>query len=227
MKFINLFHKSQQHNFDSIQGYDDVKNIINRVLQSEENYNLLLIAAPSSSKTLFLIEIMKTCKNCVYFDATNTTNRILQVLEEERPSIICLDEIDKMPKIFAEKLLGFLESGHVKVDQKNLQMDFELKACKVIATANEINRLSKPLQSRFRKLHLPKYSKEQFIEVAVKVCSKLKEDTAMMIGEVVYKQGGDIRNVISISKLIQKQDGEEEVREIMATLNKYGEEISE
>ena len=56
------------------------------------------------------------------------------------------------------------ENGRVKVDQKNLQMDFELKACKVFATANEVNKLSKPLQSRFRKLYLPKYSKEQFFQ---------------------------------------------------------------
>jgi transcriptional regulator of aromatic amino acid metabolism len=62
---------------------------------------------------------MKTSKNCVYFDTTNTTNRILQVLEEERPEIVLLDEIDKMSKQFAEKLLNFLECGKVKVDQKN------------------------------------------------------------------------------------------------------------
>jgi predicted ATPase with chaperone activity len=151
MKFLNLFHKSQQQDFSSISGYDDVKNIIKRALQSEENYNLLLIGPPASSKTQFLMEIMKQ-KDSVYFDATNTTNRILQVLEEERPKIVCLDELDKMPRQFAEKLLNFLESGRVKVDQKNLQLDFELKGIKVFATANDINRISRPLQSRFLKL---------------------------------------------------------------------------
>jgi ATP-dependent Lon protease len=57
----------------------------------------------------------------------------------------------------------FLESGRVKIDQKNLQLDFELKACKVFATANEVNKLSAPLRTRFRRLHLPKYTKEQFL----------------------------------------------------------------
>jgi hypothetical protein len=64
MKFLNLFHHRSQLNFDSIQGYDDVKNIINRALQSEENFNLLLIGPPASSKTQFLMEIMKI-RNCV------------------------------------------------------------------------------------------------------------------------------------------------------------------
>jgi DNA-binding NtrC family response regulator len=48
-----------------------------------------------------------------YFDGSNTTNRILDVLEEKRPKIICIDELDKMPKQFQEKLLNFMESGHI------------------------------------------------------------------------------------------------------------------
>jgi hypothetical protein len=46
MKFLdNLFHHKHdsQASFSSISGYDDVNNIINRVLSSEENFNLLLV----------------------------------------------------------------------------------------------------------------------------------------------------------------------------------------
>ena len=115
-----------------------------------------------------------------------------------------------------------MENGHVKVDQKNCQYDFELEGLKVFATSNDLAKLSKPLQSRFRRLHLPRYTKEQFLDVAVSVCPKLKAHVAEMIGETVWKDGGDVRDVISVSKLIQKHDGEEGVREIMKTLNKYG-----
>jgi len=99
MKFLgNLFQHKPQTTFSSISGYDDIKNIINRVLSSEENFNLLLVGPPSSAKTQFLIEIMNFGKkNCVYFDASNTTNRIFHVLEEEKPDIILLDELDKLP----------------------------------------------------------------------------------------------------------------------------------
>jgi len=123
----------------------------------------------------------------VYFDGTNTTNRILKVLEEEKLEIVLLDELDKLPRNFAEKLLNFLESGRVKVDQKKCQMDFELKACKVFATANEINRLSKPLQSRFRKLFLPRYTEGQFSKVSEKVLPKTSPSIAML---KVYKTTG-------------------------------------
>src|SRR5262249_15846942 len=147
MKFLDsLFHHKHdsQVSFSSISGYDDVKNIINRVLSSEENFNLLLVGPPASSKTQFLMEIMKAREGkTVYFDATNTTNRILQVLKEEKPEIVLLDKLNKLPRNFAEKLLNFLETVRVKDEQKELQMDFELKGCKVFATVNEIIRLSK------------------------------------------------------------------------------------
>ena len=224
MKFLdNLFHHRSQASFSSISGYDDVKNIINRVLSSEENFNLLLVGAPASSKTQFLMEIMKAREGkTVCFDANNTTNRVLQVLEEEKPEIVLLDELDKLPRNFAEKLLGFLESGRVKVDQKNCQMDFELKGCKVFATANEINRLSKPLHSRFRKLFLPRYTEEQFLDVSEKVLSKSSRSIARQIGANGWKNGGVIGDVISVGKLVRKSDGPEQIGLIMETMMKYG-----
>ena len=63
------------------------------------DFNLLLVGQPASSKTQFLTEIMKAREGkTVYYDATNTTNRILQVLEEEKPEIVVLDELDKLPR---------------------------------------------------------------------------------------------------------------------------------
>jgi transcriptional regulator with AAA-type ATPase domain len=53
----------------------------------------------------------------VYFDGSNTTSRILDVLEEKRVKVICIDELDKMPKQFQERLLNFMESGHIDVEQ--------------------------------------------------------------------------------------------------------------
>ncbi len=82
-------------------------------------------------------------KDGVYFDGSNTTSGILDVLEEERPKIICIDELDKVPRIFQNQLLNFIESGRIKVDQIKRQYDFEIKDAKVFATCNEINRLSK------------------------------------------------------------------------------------
>ncbi|MGA9152069.1 MAG: ATP-binding protein [Candidatus Nitrosopolaris sp.] len=180
---LDLFRKHNE--FYNIQGYDDIKDIVGRALDAEDNYNMLFIGPPASAKTLFLLGILDMRKDGVYFDGSNTTNRILDVLEREGPKIICIDELDKMPRTFQNQLLNFMESGRVKVDHQKKQHDFEIKAAKVFASVNDLNKLSKPLQSRFRRLHLPSYTREQFLDVVVKVCPKLSEDTALMIGEAV------------------------------------------
>jgi len=81
MKFLHLhlFHK--EVGFGNIQGHDDIKDLVRRALSSEENYNLLLCGPPASAKTLFLLGILE-CRKGVYFDGSNTTNRILDVLGE-------------------------------------------------------------------------------------------------------------------------------------------------
>jgi hypothetical protein len=95
MKFLHLFNKASTSDaFSKIQGYDDLKQIVYRALDAEDNYNLLFIGPPASSKTLFLEGILDICKRKgAYFDGSNTTSRILDVLEEERPKIIIIDEV--------------------------------------------------------------------------------------------------------------------------------------
>jgi hypothetical protein len=56
-KFLHLFHK--EVGFGNIEGYDDIKDIVRRALDAEDNYNLLFIGPPASAKTLFLLGIME------------------------------------------------------------------------------------------------------------------------------------------------------------------------
>jgi replication-associated recombination protein RarA len=217
---LDLFRKDNE--FSNIQGYDDIKDIVRRALEAEDNYNLLFIGPPATAKTLFLLGILDMRKDGVYFDGSNTTNRILYVLEEERPEIICIDELDKMPRTFQNQLLNFMESGRIKVDQHKKQYDFEIKGAKILATANDLSRLSKPLQSRFRRLHLPRYTEEQFLDVSEKVLRKLSSSLARYIGSNVWKNGGNIRDVISIGKLVRRSDGPEQIALIIKTMMKYG-----
>jgi len=65
------------------------------------------------------MEIMKAYKDVEYFDGTNTTSRILDILEEKRPKIILLDEAEKNSRPFQNQLLNFLESGRVMAFWEN------------------------------------------------------------------------------------------------------------
>ncbi|MGB6533928.1 MAG: hypothetical protein WBF33_38085 [Candidatus Nitrosopolaris sp.] len=42
MNFRNIL-SSRKEEFDKIQGYDDVKNMINRALNTDENFNLFKV----------------------------------------------------------------------------------------------------------------------------------------------------------------------------------------
>jgi hypothetical protein len=104
------FRKGDEVGFANIQGYEDVKDIVRRALYAEDNYNLLFIGPPANAKTLFLEGILnmagkKKRRSGVYFDGSNTTNRILDVLEQDRPQIICIDELDKMSRAFQKPTL--------------------------------------------------------------------------------------------------------------------------
>jgi len=46
---------------------------------------------------------------------------------------------------------------------------------------------------------------------------------ARVIIKTVWDQRGDIREVISIGKLVRKNDGPEEVEQILVTMTKYAE----
>ena len=127
-----------------------------------------------------------------------------------------------MPRTFQNQLLNFMESGRITVDQQRKQYDFQIKEAKIFGTCNEINRLSKPLQSRFTKLFLPRYTNEQFLNVSEKVLPKLSVGLARYIGDSVWNNGGDIRDVISIGKLVRKSDGPEQIELIMESMSKYG-----
>jgi hypothetical protein len=48
---------------------------------------------------------------------------------------------------------------------------------------------------------------------------------AYLVTTRVWRQGDDIRDVISIGKLVRKNDGPEEVEQILSTMIKYGESI--
>jgi hypothetical protein len=63
--------------------------------------------------------------------------------------------------------------------------------------------------------------------VSEKVLPKLSSSLARYIGANVWKNGGDIRDVVSIWKLVRKSDGHQEIELIMKAMSKYGMEERE
>ena len=52
--------------------------------------------------------------------------------------------------------------------------------------------------------------------------SKISPSIARYIAANIWKNGGDIRDVISIGKLVRKSDDPGQIELIMETMSKYG-----
>jgi hypothetical protein len=63
---LDLFRKHNE--FYNIHGYDDIKDLVRRALDAEDNYNLLFVGPPASAKTLSLLGILES--KCTLMVAT-------------------------------------------------------------------------------------------------------------------------------------------------------------
>jgi DNA replicative helicase MCM subunit Mcm2 (Cdc46/Mcm family) len=131
--------------FSSIEGLDDIKEMMLRAVESSERAHTLLIGRPASAKSLFMLQIEKFLGHGVYFaEGASTTKAGIQKFVAENPhkEIIIVDEIDKMPIKDQEGLLSMMERG--EFTSTKVRNTKTVKANMVIfATSNSTERLSK------------------------------------------------------------------------------------
>ena len=210
--------------FSSIEGLEDIKEMLLRALESSERAHTLLIGPPACAKSLFMLEIEKFMRTKVYFaEGASTTKAGLQrfIAENQHKEIIIIDEIDKMPIKDQEGLLTMMERGEfVSTKVRNTKT---VKANVVIfATSNGTERLSKPLLSRFTVFEIPEYTYEEFEAIAGRLIKKLPPNAVIQIASSVWKAGSrDIRDVLKIAKLCNPSDGEEDISRVISIHQKY------
>jgi holliday junction DNA helicase RuvB len=210
--------------FSRIEGLDDIKEMMLRALESPERAHTLLTGPPASAKSLFMQEIEKFLGTKVYFaEGAATTKAGLQrfIAENQHKEIIIIDEIDKMPIKDQEGLLTMMERGEfTSTKVRNTQT---VKAnIAIFATSNSIERLSKPLLSRFTVLEIPEYTYEEFEAISVRIIKKLPQNAVIQIASLVWKaESKDIRDVLKIAKLCNPSDTEEDISRLISIHHKY------
>jgi replication-associated recombination protein RarA len=211
--------------FSSIHGYSDIKRLLMRAIVSKESISILLCGPPASSKTIFLMEMMKGLDNVCYVDCTNTTGAgLVDKLFNGTINYLLLDEIEKMSKRDQNVLLNVLETGMLMETKVSKTRSKQMKNLKVFATTNNIDALSRPLRSRFMEFHLPEYTFDQFCEIARKlICKRLGHSSRVAdeIAAAVWNKmnSKDIRNVLAIAKLVHSI---EDVSWLIQTFKRYG-----
>lgn len=209
-KFSGFTGSSQTYEdkfFSNVFGYSDIKKLLLKSIKSKEPVNILLTGPPSSSKTVFLLEMLDALTGVYFVDATGTTSAgMIDYLFDHEIKYLLIDEIDKMKSKDQAALLNVMETGIIsetKLSGKTRQKKMKLW---IFATSNNVNRLSKAIRSRFLELHLKQYSYEEFVNIVRKLLKKryhMDENISEKISYSVWNHmnSKDIRDAIRIAKL--------------------------
>lgn len=216
---------SEEGLFAEIQGYNDLKHLLSKMVMSDQSVHAVLVGPPASGKTMFLLDIQKKMKNTFFIDATNATGPGIVDKLFSRPNtrIVIVDEIEKMSTKDQNMLLNLFETGKLISTKVRKTADMDFKGIKLFATSNDINLLSKPLRSRLIELHLPEYNFDEFQDIVVRLAI-MKYDLSEGIGEkiahVVWNdmKTKDLRDAIQLFKLVTDVD---DVELLARTLTKY------
>jgi Holliday junction DNA helicase RuvB len=210
--------------FDVVVGHNDKKELILRGLQSDRPVHYLLWGSVASAKTLMLEELSRLPKSKFILGSALTRAGIFDVLFNERPKYLIIDEIEKIESIEnLAALLSLMERGIVTETKFRRHRTIRLKTW-VIASANDIQRLPRELLSRFTLLRFKDYSPDEFYEVAVNVLTQreaVPETLAVYIAEKTLSvlQSRDLRDAIKVSRHL-KEKTKEEVNHIIELMAK-------
>jgi MoxR-like ATPase len=196
-----------------------------RALESPERAHTLLIGPPASAKSLFMLEIEKLMpQNKVYFtEGGATTKAGIQkfIAQNQHKEIIIIDEIDKMTVKDQEGLLTMMERGEFTSTKVRNTQTVKAKVA-IFATSNSVQRLSKPLLSRFTIFEIPEYTYEEFEAISIRIITKLPQNIVIQIASSVWKSGSkDIRDVLKIAKLSNPADTDEDIKRLISINQKY------
>ena len=211
--------------FSEIHLYDDLKQLLRRMLISKESVHSILVGPPASGKTMFLLSIQKNMKNVFFIDATNASGPgiVDKLFTHPSTKIILVDEIEKMTKRDQNMLLNLLETGMLISTKVRKTQEMKFEGIKMFATSNDIEQLSKPLRSRLMEFQLPEYDFDEFGEIVVRLAAdryQLSREIACKIAYTVWHNMGtkDVRDALQLMKLASSID---EVEKTAKAIIKY------
>jgi holliday junction DNA helicase RuvB len=210
--------------FKYIYAHDKLKLIFNNAIASNEAIHILLTGASGTSKTLFLEAINEKVANCSFITSNSTGAGIIShIFDNPNLEILCIDEIEKIPKAEIGVLLTLMESNRLVVTKKTMMCNREQKL-RIFATCNDVNKLSIEMRSRFLKFNLKDYSLDEFTMISINIVTSRfnkTQDFAQKLAQVVWYRldSKDIRDVIKVARLARN---ESDIDMIIEAIQEYG-----
>lgn len=194
--------------FKIITGHTEKKDVLFRSLSANRPVHVLLHGVVASAKTLFLEELTRLPHNRFILGSSLTRAGIFDVLFNERPHYLIIDELEKIEDVEnLSALLSLMHKGYVTETKYRRHRTVRLKTW-VFASANNISRLPKELLSRFFLLKFKEYTDDEFRDVAVNVLREqegIPENLGIYIAEKILMdvKSRDIRDCCKVARLLK------------------------
>ena len=212
--------------FSPIEGYQEIKELVKRVLRAEKPVHILFTGVPSSAKTMFLIELSRL--GAVYILGSQASKAgIADILFDLEPTLLLVDEIDRIGTKDIAILLSLAETGIVSQAKHAKRREIKLET-KIFAASNSLN-MPAELISRFLVLRFPPYAKVEFSTVTTNILVK-REGVELSLAEYIAgrvwqlkSSFPDPRQAVRIARLAATR---EEVDMLIEVLNRFGQGLS-
>jgi Holliday junction DNA helicase RuvB len=207
--------------FSVIEGYEDLKEFFRMALKSPEPIHVLLVGPPGTAKSLFLMELERLPGSRFVVAGTSTKAGIRDVISEELPKYLIIDELDKIDNAKdLSCLLTWMETGRIIITQAGRKEERISKGW-VFAAANTTKGLPPELLDRMQVFRISPYTQEQFERVVVGYLVKrmgVDEELAKYIAKKVGSYSSSVREAIRVACLAKTK---EEVDRLMNIFIKY------
>lgn len=210
---------------DLVVGFEDIKEAIALAVESRRRINFLLEGPPACAKSIMLEGVRSAVPDAyIAFGSRTSAAGLSDALFERQPSILLLDEADKMDNEVYSVLLGLMESGEILETKSRKSRGIKLDTL-IIAACNSSAKMPREFLSRFAlHVHFPMYSRDEFIDVCLGFLTRAEgcpPDLAMLIGQLVFDCGiGDVRKARGVWQLMITPT-DEEVRRVVQLMLKY------
>ncbi len=97
-----------------VVGFEDLKEAISKAVEARRRINFLLEGPPACAKSIILEGVRSAVPDAfIAFGSRTSAAGLSDALFEYQPSVLLLDEADKMDNVCYSVLLGLMESGEV------------------------------------------------------------------------------------------------------------------
>jgi len=224
-EFTKIPAESVLEAMDLVVGFDDLKEAIALAVETRRRINFLLEGPPACAKSLLLEGVRSAVPDAyIAFGSRTSAAGLSDALFEYQPSVLLLDEADKMDNDVYAIMLGLMESGEVLETKSRKTRGIRLDTT-VMAACNSSAKMPREFLSRFAlHAHFPLYSREEFVKVCRGFLTRAEgcpQELAVLIGQSIYDYGiGDVRKARGVWQLMTAPT-EDEVRRVIQLMRKY------